>query len=336
MTEAEEHCQTMNEHNTDPLQSIACRSRRTAAAAAQRPRREAEEAVRHHTAAVCDAMRQSGHRACRVAAEIRLSPRTLGRWRRRYRQQKSPPPRGRPAMESSLPQRREAVAWIDHEGPHIGLPTLRATFPHMPRAELRDLQADYRRYYRLTHRAPVEELRWQRPGRVWAVDHAEPLAPIDGVYAAILSVRDLASGMQLAWQPVVNQGAESAQAVLRRLFVVHGPPLVLKSDNGSAFKDAGTQAVLSTEKIVWLPSPPRTPKYNGGCEAGNGSMKMRTRFFVHRNGRLHHWAAADLEAARRQANDLARPSGHLAPTPAQRWAGVGARWPLGGSFCDHG
>ena len=57
---------------------------------------------------------------------------------------------------------------------------------------------------------------------------------MDHKYDYILSVRDLASGVQLAWQPIRRADADTTIALLSRLFAEHGPPLVLKSDNGKA------------------------------------------------------------------------------------------------------
>jgi transposase InsO family protein len=211
------------------------------------------------------------------------------------------------------------LQWLDREGPHLGLPSLRAAFPAMPRCELRELQQAYRQEFQATHRRITEELTWHRPGRVWAMDHAEPPQPIDGVCAAILSVRDLASGMQLAWQPVADETAETTLAVLESLIEQHGPPLVIKSDNGSAFKSQTLGEFLAARGVTWLPSPPVTPCYNGSCEAANGSMKVRTRYFAAIRGATGRWSSGDLEKARRQANELTRPEGHLGPTPAERW-----------------
>jgi hypothetical protein len=55
------------------------------------------------------------------------------------------------------------------------------------------------------------------------------------------------------------------------------------------------------------------PWYNGGCEAGNGSLRKRTDHFARRSG---GWTSEVLEVARRQANELTRPRGHLGPTPS--------------------
>jgi len=211
---------------------------------------------------------------------------------------------------------------LDQEGRHLGLPTLRAEFPNMPRCELGELQAAYRRHYRATHRRSIEKLSWHGSGCVWAMDHVVPPRLIDGVYHAAFSLRDLASGAQLAWQPVSDQTAWPTTAVLKSLINKHGPPLLVKSDNGPAFKSKELQDLLAAYGIGWLPSPPYAPWYNGGCEAGNGSMRTRTDHFAERAG---GWTGQCLEAARRQANELTRPEGHLGPTPSQRWA---ARTPI--------
>jgi len=208
---------------------------------------------------------------------------------------------------------------LDQEGPHLGLPTLRAQFCDMPRCELIELQADYRELFRVTHVRTTETLTWHQPGRVWAVDHAHPPNPVEDWGAAILSVRDLASGMQLAWRAVADETAETTVAALAALFDEHGPPLVLKSDNGSAFKSENFQTLLAQHRVLWLPSPPRTPQYNGACEAANGHGKRRSEFFAAQRGCDDDWTTADLDHARWQGNCLVRPYGHLGPTHCDLW-----------------
>src|SRR5262249_51455063 len=65
---------------------------------------------------------------------------------------------------------------------------------------------------------------------------------------------------------------------------------------------------------------PDVPEYNGGCEAGIGSMKTRTHHQACRHGRPGAWTCEDAEAARLQANETARPWGSRGPTPARSWA----------------
>jgi transposase InsO family protein len=67
---------------------------------------------------------------------------------------------------------------------------------------------------------------------------AAALPAIDGRFPYLLAVRDLASGYVLAWLPVTAAAAARTRAVLAQLFAQYGPPLLLKLDNGSAFRDA--------------------------------------------------------------------------------------------------
>ena len=85
----------------------------------------------------------------------------------------------------------------------------------------------------------------------------------------------------------------------------HGAPLVLKSDNGSAFVASAFEALLAGLRVWQLLSPPRLPSYNGSCEAGIGSMKARTHHQATRLGRAGEWTCDDAEAARQQANQTA-------------------------------
>jgi transposase InsO family protein len=213
------------------------------------------------------------------------------------------------------------LALIGLLGPRVGVPTLQALCPGMARREVADLLRRYRRVWRRKRRVLLRVLHWTRPGAVWAVDFAEPPRPIEGCYGRLLAVRDLASGCQLAWLPVPDETAATAAAALEGLFREHGAPLVLKSDNGSAFL-AGEFGVLLAGWGVWqLFSPPRTPRYNGACEAGIGSMKARTHHEAARRGRPGEWACDDAEAARLQANQTSRPWGVRGPTPEEAWRG---------------
>ncbi len=110
------------------------------------------------------------------------------------------------------------------------------------------------------------------------MDHADPPRPVDGVYPKVFQVRDLAGYQQLTWEGVPNEQAGPVMEILETLFVEHGAPLVIKADNGSPFISGDLRALLDRWGVRLLLSPPRTPRYNGSCEAGIGSMKKRTRY----------------------------------------------------------
>lgn len=107
--------------------------------------------------------------------------------------------------------------------------------------------------------------------------------------------------------------------LLTALFSEFGTPLVLKCDNGSGFIDHRVAAFLTERGVHLLFSPPGTPRYNGACEAGIGSMKTRALHIAASNGRPANWTCDDIEGARLQANETARPNGPWAPSPDQMW-----------------
>lgn len=259
--------------------------------------------------------------SCRRAARcLRLSSRTLAYWRRRKsRGELTAQLRGRPVREPTREERTVVTAILEEAGPTIGVPALRDCYPDAPRCVLTYLVRSYRQQFQLTHRQVVETLHWQRAGTVWAIDHSEPPQAIDGCYPRILAVRDLASGMQLAWTPVADATATEALPVLEGLVRKHGPPLALKSDNGSAFLSADFAAWLVRWQIVSLLSPVRMPRYNGACEAGIGAAKRRTEIIAAQHGRDDHWSADDLYAAQLWANEASYPGGFAAGTPASRF-----------------
>lgn len=189
----------------------------------------------------------------------------------------------------------------------------------MPHNELKDMLRRYRRVWRYQNQRLIHRLRWHHPGSVWAADHVQPDRSIDGKYPYILSVRDLASHYQLAWLPVSDVGAETTNAVLSSLFWEHGPPLVLKTDNGPGFIAAETRQMLAEWSILHLRNPALTPQYNGSCEAANRSQKNTTEDQAALAGHPGRWTEKDLQRARHIRNRFGRPWGHQRPTPQQAW-----------------
>jgi hypothetical protein len=77
--------------------------------------------------------------------------------------------------------------------------------------------------------------------------------------------------------------------------------------------------LLAGWQVEHLRSPPDCPEYNGSCEVGVGSMKTRSHHKAARRGCPGQWNCDDVEAARRQANETARPWGVNGPTPQDVW-----------------
>jgi transposase InsO family protein len=289
--------------------------------ARQRPERALEEGVRDRAAAFRRFAGDQGWTLQESAQALGLLPRTLRQW---YRDVTEGPPRalplGRPTARSALDVRRQVLDFLQQEGPMTSVATLWDTFPDLTRAELTDLLRRYRRALRRRYPDVVHVLDWQPPGAVWAMDFAEAPAAIEQRYPYLFAVRDLASGRQLLWQPVEATTATVAQRALGSLVAEHGRPLVLKSDNGSAFIAETSQAYLEQAGVFCLFSPPGLPSYNGSCEAGIGSLKSRTEVHAARHGRPGQWTWDDVAYAHLQANACARPHGLRGPSADALWA----------------
>lgn len=263
-----------------------------------------------------------GHSTRQVADRVGVALPTLARWRREWREGRlHAQPRGRPPQRVDRDTRNLVIAALYFFGPGVGIPTLQKLFPHVARAVLEDLVRRYRHVYRQRHRAVRGVLHWTAPGTVWAMDFTEPPRPVDDMYPAILVVRDLASGKTLAALPCPAQSGDVVRAALRALFMRHGAPLVLKSDNGSPLVEQSVRELLAAWGTIALLSPPGMPAYNGACEAGIGGLKTRAHHESARHGRAGEWTCDDVEVARLIANETARPHGFAAPTPDQAWNG---------------
>jgi transposase InsO family protein len=227
--------------------------------------------------------------------------------------------RGRPVLRPALAVRQDVLVQLAESGPGISVARLRAAFPHVPRAELVDLRGRYRRLCRQRGRGRMARLTWMQAGVVWAADFAWPPEVIEGRYPRLLSVRDLASGMQLAWRPVTGESAEETCGVLTGLFGEHGAPLVLKMDNGPAFRSEELERMLSPQGVAVLYSPAYTPSYNGSVEAGVGAMKGRTEMRAWLRGVSGSWTWEDTEAARQESKTVCVGRRESSPTRAQVW-----------------
>jgi len=282
---------------------------------AQQPRREAEREARLHAVAFDHWAMQHGVRQGAAAQQLGLAPGTMAFWKHRWQADcLQARPLGRPCHRSHWQLRNEAIDFMRFVGPGVRAAAVQATFPDLARREAENLRHRFRHLWELDHQRAIHVLHWHHPGAVWAMDHTGPLPAIDGRWPYILAVRDLASGCQLAWLPVRDETAETTISALQWLFLQHGPPLVLKSDNGSGFIADAMRRVLDRWGVRPLFSPPYTPEYNGSVEAGNGALKTRTHEEAARQGRDGHWTADDAEAARRMANEMTYPDGPRGPT----------------------
>ncbi len=284
----------------------------------QRDWRELERSVRAEAVEYRSFVVIEGGTRTEAASDLGLSPRTLFEWAERIEKGAlKAKARGRPLKDSGPMKRNEVIRFIKRVGPAVGVGRIRGVFPEMPRCEVTSIVRCYRRVYVRDHMLLLEELEWTMPGAVWAMDHAVPPAAIEGRYGAIFAARDLACGEQLLWEPVESEDAREVILMLDVRIAVDNAPLVMKSDNGSAFIAEETKEFLERHGVIQLLSPPAFPQYNGSIESAIGSMKDRTSWKALLGGRPKEWTREDLEAARVEANEL--PRGPGMPSAGDVW-----------------
>jgi hypothetical protein len=140
------------------------------------------------------------------------------------------------------------------------------------RRELQALTETVRRELAQRRRAGLRHITWHVPGLVWSLDDAE-LAGFAHHKLHLHQVQDLAS--RYKFTPWVGGwvSGETVAVRLEQLFLQHGPPLVLKRDNGSNLNQRAVDEVLARYLVLPLNSPPHYPPYNGGMEHAVGELK---------------------------------------------------------------
>ncbi len=286
----------------------------------QRQSRGADQIVKRSAVCMVRWLSQRDYSEGEAVARIGLCPRTVRSWEERWQEdQLAPRSRGRPVERPDRDLRSAMLTIFDLVGPEISEQALKEIFPEVSRAELRERKHRYRAVWRRKGAKFVSALRWVSPGSVWAMDFTTPPLPVDGIFGKILAVRDLPSSRQLELLPAKAEDAETACDALEALIKAHGPPLVMKIDNGSAFKSADFQELLSKHGILALYSPPYTPTYNGAVETGQGTFKTHAHYESARHDRPGEWTCDDVEAARLRGNALSRPHGVDGPSPDRAW-----------------
>ena len=285
-------------------------------------RAEREADARRRTR-VIDDVGESLRQGLSRSAALGCAAISSGTWRnwQRWRQAGSAPlsPRGRPPRCASPSERQKAINFLVELGNQVPLHALREHLPTVPRAELADLRRRYQRVTRWRRDRFRGRLLWKRTGTVWSMDFTEPKEYIGGTDRWILAIRDLASGYQLTWLSFGQATAECVVRELAALFGEHGPPLVLKSDNGSQFIAEATLNLLREWRVEPLFNPPRRPAYNGGLERTHPILKGYTLAAAAAQGRPAGVMPEDLETGRANANRFTRRFGDDGPTAEEAW-----------------
>jgi transposase InsO family protein len=270
---------------------------------------------------LCETLGDTTETRKRVAEAFGVTERTLRRWARRGRSgEPLVKPRGRPPNPVPRDRRQGLIAAMLRLGPCAGVAVLRARFADVPYRTIAKMKRRFVRAIRRRWGWYLKRLRWLRAGAVWATDFTAPKARLPRAARRLLLVRDLSSGAQLAAVPCRGERASVVCTVLAVLFLVLGPPVVLKHDGGGAFRAHRTQHLVCDYDVVGLCSPPRTPTYNGSSERSGGTLKLRVEHLALADGHPGDWTDAEIKEALLVANTTARPWGANGPTPAEAFA----------------
>ena len=115
-------------------------------------------------------------------------------------------------------------------------------------------------------------LRPERPGHVWSYDFVEDMTQ-NGRKYRMLNIVDEFSRECLAMVPQRRFRSDDVLAVLADLFVEHGPPEHVRSDNGPEFAAKAVRAWLGKVGVNTLFIEPGSPWENGYIESFNARLR---------------------------------------------------------------
>ena len=115
-------------------------------------------------------------------------------------------------------------------------------------------------------------LRAERPGHVWSYDFVEDITH-NGRKYRMLNIIDEYSRECLAMVPQRRFRSDDVLAVLADLFVEHGPPEHIRSDNGPEFAARAVRDWLGKVGVKTLFIEPGSPWENGYIESFNARLR---------------------------------------------------------------
>lgn len=207
-----------------------------------------------------------------------MSPRTLQNW---LQDGAHEPKLGRPRYAPVLVRRalravREAMKKL---GGLLSWRTVcRELGTSFPVRLVQRLVAHFKRQRERRHQAHLEAQRVHievlAAGAMWSQDATYLAQDEQGNKVWAEHLRDVASAECVHLVVGGELCGEEVVAMLEQVRKERGSlPLVLSTDNGSAYKSAAVSAYLHEQQIVHLKNLPRTPQHNPWIERGQGELK---------------------------------------------------------------
>lgn len=123
-----------------------------------------------------------------------------------------------------------------------------------------------------TYRSRPKRLMATYPGHIWAYDFVED-ALVTGTSFKVLTIMDEFTREGIAVDVAFTTSAERVIGVLTALFIQHGAPTYIRSDNGAEFVAQSLQLWLAESGVQTLYIEPGKPWQNGKEERFNGTVR---------------------------------------------------------------
>ena len=247
-----------------------------------------------------------------ICQAIRIPLATLGRWRRRRKE--NHPLLNRPGpkkVEPFDPSILDAeIRLLDH-GPKRsgGATSLYGQYQDsISRRDLSRMVGQVRQEVTADHRKKLRRIDWLVPGVVWAMDVTEDDLGMAGKIH-LQNTQDL--GSRYKFPPLSGECpvGEEVAGYLNEKFCRFGPPLFLKRDNGGNLNHGSVNGVLAEFYVLPLNSPVYYAPYNGAIEESQRELKacLRDKLIADLPGSENHSMAVYAEVAAHDLNHRLRP-----------------------------
>jgi hypothetical protein len=211
-----------------------------------------------------------------ICRAVRVPLPTLGRWRRRRKENHSLINRPGPKkLEPFDPSTLDAeIRLLDHGPKRSGGATrLYGQYQgSLSRRELSRMVGQVRQDMVSSQRRNLRQIDWLVPGVVWAMDVTEYELETAGKIH-LHNTQDL--GSRYKFPPLSGECpvGEEIAGYLSEKFCRFGPPLFLKRDNGGNLNHGAVNGILSEFFVLPLNSPEYYAPYNGAIEESQRELK---------------------------------------------------------------
>ena len=211
-----------------------------------------------------------------IGRALRIPLSTLGRWRRRRRE--NHPLLNRPGPKKVEPfdpaVLETEIKLLDHGAKRSGRAAhlYKQYQTSLSRRDLFRMVGQVRREAAADQRNHLRRIEWLVPGVVWAIDVTEEDLGMAGKLH-LQNTQDL--GSRYKFPPLAGECpvGEEVAGDLNEKFCRFGPPLFLKRDNGGNLNHGSVNAALAEFFVLPLNSPVYYAPYNGAMEESHRELK---------------------------------------------------------------